>query len=163
MFRGDNNMRVLFTGFKGVNNSSKILLDKIKCDKKDKLYLTNSFKTSVLELESKLKQQHYDLVISLGQLKLNQDVVRIELNGIGDKIYRTKYDYSLLEEKLVSAGFKVIISNKTNYLCNNIYYYGLKMIEENNIDAKMIFIHIPKINSITDVLLLADVFNNFIN
>lgn len=78
-------MRILFTAFKGKNNSSKILLDNIDCDIKNKLYLTNSFNKSVEELINKLKNTKYDLIISFGQLKLNSNVIRIEKNGIGDR------------------------------------------------------------------------------
>ena len=42
-------VRILFTAFKGKNNSSKILLDYIKCE--NKLYLTNSYKTSIKEFK----------------------------------------------------------------------------------------------------------------
>ena len=40
-------MKILYTAFKGSTNSSKILLDNIKST--HKLYLTNSFETSVKE------------------------------------------------------------------------------------------------------------------
>ena len=42
-------MNILYTAFNGKNNSSKILLDKINSN--NKLYLKNSFITSVKELE----------------------------------------------------------------------------------------------------------------
>lgn len=42
-------MKILFTTFNGKNNSLKILLDKINSD--NKLYLKNSFETSVIQLE----------------------------------------------------------------------------------------------------------------
>ena len=47
-------MNILYTAFKGKNNSSKLLLDYIVAN--NKLYLTNSFKTSVVELKNKLKK-----------------------------------------------------------------------------------------------------------
>lgn len=148
-------MKVLYTAFKGINNSSKVLLDNIDCSIEDKLYLTNSFKTSVSELRKRLKKNKYDLIISFGQLKLGKDTIRIELKGIGDKIYETNYDYSLIGSRLKKVGFKVVISNKTNYLCNNIYFNGLKMINEEGYETKMIFIHIPKIKNISSMKLLA--------
>ena len=42
-------MNILFTAFNGKNNFSKILLDKI--NHKNKLYLRNSFSTSVRKLK----------------------------------------------------------------------------------------------------------------
>lgn len=59
-------MKILYTAFKGKNNSSKLLLDKINCNEIDKLYLTNSFNTSVKELIAKLKNTNYDLIIATG-------------------------------------------------------------------------------------------------
>ena len=45
-------MIILYTGFNGKNNSSKILLDKINAN--NKLYLRNSFVTSVESLKKEL-------------------------------------------------------------------------------------------------------------
>ncbi len=47
---------VLYTAFKGKTNSSKVLLDSIQVEEDNKLYLTNSFETSVKELLTKLKK-----------------------------------------------------------------------------------------------------------
>lgn len=45
--------------------------------------------------------------------------------------------------------FEVEIScDAGNYLCNNIYYNVLKIIKENNLKCKMLFIHIPMIEKI---------------
>ncbi len=115
---------VLYTAFKGKTNSSKILLDSIQVEEDNKLYLTNSFETSVKELLNKLKKSKVDFIVSFGQLKLPKNVIRIELRGIKDKIYTTHYDYKKLQEKLLSKGYKVEISSRTNYLCDNIYYHG---------------------------------------
>lgn len=155
-------MKVLFTAFKGKNNSSKILLDNIDCSMDDKLYLTNSFNTSVEELTNKLKNSKYDLIISFGQLKLKSNVIRIEKNGTGERIYQTSYDYSKLKDNMIKKGFKVIESNQTNYLCNNIYYNGLKYIDDEDIDCEMIFIHIPKIKMIEEIEKIANVFNEYV-
>jgi pyrrolidone-carboxylate peptidase len=44
--------------------------------------------------------------------------------------------------------YKVKISeNAGNYLCNNIYYNGLKYIFNNKFKMQMIFIHIPYLNN----------------
>jgi pyrrolidone-carboxylate peptidase len=55
---------------------------------------------------------------------------------MGLKIYLEKY-------------FNIRISeNAGKYLCNNIYYKGLKYIFDNKLKTKMIFIHIPYLNNI---------------
>ena len=134
-------MKILYTAFKGKNNSSKVLLDNINSN--NKLYLTNSFKTSELELQKEL-DNNYDLVISFGQAPLDSNTIKIETTAKGESEYITDYNYTDLYNKLNNV-YKVIISNNAgNYLCNNIYYYGLKYIKENNLKTKMVFIHIPK-------------------
>lgn len=151
-------MKILYAGFKGKNNSAKILLDKIKVDDCDKLYLTNSFLTSEKELERKLENENYDLVLGIGQLKLDVDVIRIERVGRGEETIETSYDYGDLKCRLEEAGYVVEESVKTNYLCNNIYYYGLKYIRDKKMKTKMLFIHLPKLKNITAIEKIGKVF-----
>ena len=151
-------MNKLYTAFEGETNSSKILLDCI--DSNNKLYLKNYYKESVLELEKELMTKEYDLVISLGQAPLKKDYIQIETTGKKNNEYQTTYDYSELVQSL-SSNFHVTISNNAgNYLCNNLYYHGLKIIEENNLKTKMIFIHIPKINKLTKIEELSKILKN---
>ena len=150
-------MNVLFTAFNGKNNSSKVLLDYIQIDSKNKLYLKNSFTTSVIQLTNKIKNNDYDLVISFGQAPLENNTIKIETISNGEEKIETYYNYndikSLLEKK-----YNVILSkNAGNYLCNNIYYNGLKYIRENNLKSKMLFIHIPKIDNINNIELLSKI------
>ena len=154
-------MNVLFTAFNGKNNSSKILLDNIDASEKNKLYLKNSFKTSVEQLEDKLKKDDYDLIISFGQAPLEKDMIKIELQGVLEDVYKTNFDYSTIENKLKSCDYNVSISSDAgNYLCNNIYYHGLKYISEDKSNCKMIFIHIPEENNITDIIKLSNIFED---
>lgn len=149
-------MNILYTAFNGKNNSSKILLDYIKTDTCNKLYLTNSFTTSVKQLNSKIKNKNYDLIVSFGQAPLDRDTIKIETIGKNNDYYETNYNYAGLKSKLEDK-YNVIISNDAgNYLCNNIYYNGLKYIKESDLKTKMIFIHIPKIDNISNIYDLAD-------
>ncbi len=142
-------MRILYTAFNGKNNSSKVLLDYV--DSNNKLYLTNSFKTSVCELYKILESTPYDLIISFGQAPLDNDTIKIETRAKGLRVYETTYDYSEFEKK-IRKYYNVLISNDAgNYLCNNIYYYGLKFIKEHNLKTKMIFIHIPKLKNVSNM------------
>ena len=150
-------MNILYTAFKGKNNSSKLLLNHIVAN--NKLYLTNSFKTSVVELKNKLKKNDYDLIVSFGQAPLDTDVIKIETTAKDKLKYVTSYDYSALHNKLRKE-YEVIISNDAgNYLCNNIYYNGLQYIIENKLKTKMIFIHIPNKEKITDIERLSKMFS----
>lgn len=153
-------MNILYTAFNGKTNSSKILLDYIKTDNCNKLYLRNSFTTSVKQLNSKIKNNNYDLIVSFGQASLDKDTIKIETTGKNNDFYKTNYDYNYLKNRLEDK-YNVIISNDAgNYLCNNIYYNGLKYIKENNLKTKMIFIHIPKIDNIENINLLSSIFNS---
>ena len=153
-------MNILYTAFNGKTNSSKILLDYIKTDNCNKLYLRNSFTTSVKQLNSKIKNNNYDIIVSFGQASLDKDTIKIETTGKNNDFYKTNYDYNYLKNRLEDK-YNVIISNDAgNYLCNNIYYNGLKHIKENNLKTKMIFIHIPKIYNIENINLLSSIFNS---
>lgn len=150
-------MKILYTAFNGKNNSSKILLDNLDVD--NKLYLKNSFKTSVIQLQNELKN-NYDLIISFGQAPLNNNTIKIETIGKGNKHYKTNYDFDDLKNKLEASVFNVIISNDAgNYLCNHIYYHGLKYISDSKLKCDMIFIHIPK--NIDNIKLLAQIISRF--
>lgn len=152
-------MKILYTAFNGKSNSSKILLDNIIVEEDNKLYLKNSFKTSVEQLSNKLKKDRYDLIISFGQAPIDKETIKIETRGNGIDYFETDYDYNNLKKLFKKNGFNVVISKDAgNYLCNNIYYNGLKYIRENNLKCKMIFVHIPQIDNINDIKKISAIF-----
>lgn len=157
-------MKVLYTCFNGINNSSKVLLDCIDASSNDKLYLKNSFNTSVEQLKNKINENKYDLIVSFGQAPLEKNTIKIETKATSySDYYETDYEYTLLKEKIKQENYDVIISKDAGkYLCNNIYYNGLKYIKGNHLKCKMIFIHIPKLNNIKNVEELASVFKHAI-
>lgn len=151
-------LEILYTAFNGKLNSSKILLDKIKTSKK--LYLRNSFVTSVKQLKNKIKLDNYDLIVSFGQAPLEQDNIKIEIVGKNqDQIYESNFEYLQLKDKLEKNNYKTEISRDAgNWYCNNIFFNGLKYIKENNLKCKMIFIHIPFIDKISNIEDLSKLF-----
>lgn len=152
-------MKILYTAFNGKSNSSKILLDNIIVEEDNKLYLKNSFKTSVEQLSNKLKKDRYDLIISFGQAPIDKETIKIETRGNGIDYFETDYDYNNLKKLFEKNGFNVVISKDAgNYLCNSIYYNGLKYIRENNLKCKMIFVHIPQIDNINDIKKISAIF-----
>ena len=152
-------MKILYTAFNGKSNSSKILLDNIIVEEDNKLYLKNSFKTSVEQLSKKLKKDRYDLIISFGQAPIDKETIKIETRGNGIDYFETDYDYNNFKKLFEKNGFNVVISKDAgNYLCNNIYYNGLKHIRENNLKCKMIFVHIPQIDNINDIKKISAIF-----
>ena len=146
-------MEVLFTAFDGENNSSKLLLDRINY--KHKLCLRNDFARSARRLERELESKEFDLVMSFGQAPLLEDTIKIETVGRGEQNYKTNYDYSLLA-KALSSNFNVKISEDAGkYLCNHLYYCGLKYINDNNLRTEMVFVHIPMKERVSDFEVLA--------
>lgn len=153
-------MNILYTAFNGKENSSKILLDNIKVLNENKLYLKNSYSTSVKQLENKIKSDNYDLIISFGQMPLELDNIKIEIVGKNqEQIYESNFEYLQLKDKLEKNNYKTEISRDAgNWYCNNIFFNGLKYIKENNLKCKMIFIHIPFIDKISNIEDLSKLF-----
>lgn len=153
--------KILVAGFKGEDNSAKILLDKI--DYKHKLYLDNDFDISEKQLEMKLREE-YDEVFIFGQKPLIKSIY-IELIGKrNNKKYCTNYDYNKISEYLKINGYKTNISKDAgNYLCNNIYFYGLELISKNYKNVKLIFIHIPSLENIANIDNMGSVFSKYLN
>lgn len=151
-------IKILYAAFKGKTNTANLLLDNI-CSE-NKLYLTNSFSTSVNEFEKALKKEKYDLVILFGQLRLKLDTIQIEtIAKIDEDTYKTNYNYFELKKKLESK-YKVIVTTKeNNYLCNNIYYHSLRFVEENKLMTDILFIHLPKVKNISNIIDLANIFD----
>lgn len=153
-------MNVLYTAFNGKDNSSKILLDNIKTSKENKLYLKNSFTTSVIQLEKQIRNNEYDLIISFGQAPLDKDNIKIETVGKSEtELYESNFDYLELKNKLELNNYITVLSKDAgNYYCNNIFFNGLKYIQNNKLKSKMIFIHIPMLDKIDDIEKLANLF-----
>lgn len=155
-------VKILYTAFKGKNNTSKIILDYLNVDKK--LYLTNSFITSVKELYSELDRNDYDLIVSLGQYPNSNNSIKLELMGENKRDNEqlfSNYDYEDFKNYLLKSGYQAYISNQSYYLCNNIFYYGLKYIKEKKLKTQMIFIHVPDFKEIDSPIKLAKVLEDY--
>ena len=151
-------MKILIAGFKGDDNSAKILLDHIKkiCNE-DILYLENDFEISSKQIEEKLLE-NYDNVLIFGQ-KPNTTNIYFENNAIleGKKLV-TDYYYGALKEKLEQHAYKVMSSyDAGKYLCNNVFFRALNFKQKNNIKSKIAFIHIPTIDNIDMNRLLSSI------
>lgn len=157
-------MKILIAGFKGNDNSAKILLDNIKeKNSQDILYLENNFEVSSNQIEEKMLQ-NYDYVLILGQ-KPNTRNIYLENNAVLEETkLETDYYYGVLKENLESNNYKVISScDAGNYLCNNVFFRALSFKQTNNLKTKIAFIHIPTIDNIEDIKLLASTILDYIN
>lgn len=155
--------KVLLTGFKGKNNSSSLLLNKIRANETDKLELTNSFVTSEKELKNKISKNKYKYIISFGQ-KPDCNHICIELFGNkNNNKLETSFPYKDFILFLKENNIEYSLSKDAgNFLCNNIYYEGMRYIKDNSLDTKMIFIHIPSINAKYDFEKTAIIISNYI-
>ena len=158
-------MKVLVSGFKGDTNSAKLIIDRIKSKNiLKKLYLVNSFKTSKNQLEDELEKQVYDLILIFGQKPKVKSIYLEKKACINGHELTTDYDYANLTQLIDTNGFTVEVSNNAgNYLCNHIFYVGLKTTSENSVRAKVAFIHIPSIGNIENIDDLSKVFSNYID
>lgn len=157
-------MKILIAGFKGNDNSAKILLDNIKEGlNQDTLYLENDFEISRKQIEEKILK-NYDYVLIFGQ-KPNTKNIYLEHNANLEEIkLETDYYYGVLKENLERNNYKVEISSDVgNYLCNNVFFRALNFKQKNNLKSKIGFVHIPTIDNIEDIKHLTRTILNYIN
>lgn len=137
-------MRVLYTAFKGTNNSSYQLVSNILGEK---LLLTNSFEG--LKKDIMNFKDSYDLVVMFGLDTSLKDTVRIErvaeLEGVE---IVTKIDCDEICGCLATNGVRCAVSNiPTRYLCNAAYFHMLEKVS-----GEAVFIHIPSTKNMSEGL-----------
>lgn len=158
-------MKILLGGFRGNTNSSQIIIDKITSKHSiEKLYLINSFEGSKNQLVNLLDKQVYDLIVMFGQKqKVNSLYLECQADMKGHKLL-TNYKYDRLARILTDGAIAYQVShNAGNYLCNHIFYNGLKYIQENNLKTEMIFIHVPSVKNIDCIDNLACVLSAYLD
>lgn len=136
-------MKILYTAFKGLHNSSYLLLQDLNFDK---LFLTNSFAGIEKDISS-FDFDEYDIVFMFGLdtklkasiriepvAKYENDVrqTSVELHSITDTFRENCVEYTIAKEP-------------TRYLCNYAYYLMLGKTKN-----KALFIHIPPKKYLTD-------------
>ncbi len=131
--------KIFFTGFKGENNSSRIL---VKTLSNDPILLTNSF--GGLKKDIGNIKDDFDLMLMFGCDKELKDSVRIErfAEKNGEKI-ASAMDLENISENFEKAGIRNIISESPGYyLCNEAYWCALQRF-----NRKAVLIHIPTIKN----------------
>ena len=147
-------MKILYTAFKGIHNTSYQLVSDIA---QKSLFLTNSFRG--LETDLSFVDEHFDLVIMFGVDKRLINRIRIETcaeyNG---EVICTKFDTDLLEISCRRKQIMYSISHSsTGYLCNAAYYHMLKKV------PNTVFVHIPSAKGMNEELMkkLTDCFKEY--
>lgn len=127
-------MKVLYTGFKGKNNSSYQLIQLIQGNK---LLLTNSFEGVKRDIEK--MEVSYALTVMFGLDKTLKNRVRIErVAEYGGVQLQTDVDVECVKDMFSECGIICdIAATSTKYLCNAAYWH---MLSKNK---NAVFIHIP--------------------
>lgn len=139
---------LLMTAFRG--SSAEYLLKRVNNCKT--LFLPNDkLKDSEMVIET-IRNEKFDYVICFGQRPLIKDKVHIETTAREGEFYiDTNFDYNQLKCLLEANDIAVKIShNAGTSFCNKLYLNCLKYVITNNMETKVIFIHIPFAKNITD-------------
>ena len=133
-------MKILFTAFKGIHNTSFQLVDQTGANY---VLLTNSFHGLKKDISS--ISSNYDAVYMFGVDKRLAGKIRIEtLAKDSPETVTTGFSISQLEEQLRAGRIPYTVSNQpTSYLCNAAYYHMLRK------NPNSIFIHIPSLRGMT--------------
>ncbi len=147
-----NSKKILLTAFCGT--SAEVLVKGTEFGSQYKvLYLpSDKVKDSELLIEA-LVQEHFDYVISLGQRPNIKDKVYIEtIAKKGNVSIETDFDCEALKQALERNGLMTKLShNAGTSFCNELYWNGLRYIEENKLETKMVFAHVPFEKNISDM------------
>lgn len=149
-------MKVLFTGFKGYNNSSNVVVKKIT-DKigTDILLFNNSYEKIDKQL-TKINIEDYDFILMLGLRNNLRKSIRLEVNSyLDNELLTTNISYEKIIKYFTDNRVNCLINfEATNYLCNYAYYKILKR------NKNTIFIHLPSLTNIKDLDKLIDLISN---
>lgn len=143
---------VLLTGFKSTRfdeSSSKIFLEQITGY--DKYLFTNDFECITKETPF-LHLNNYDYILMFGQKPIIKRL-SLELDATkNDIIINTNYQLDYLLNALSKCHISYKISHRPgSSYCNYAYYNVLEYIKNNNLKAKVIFIHIPYIKNFVEM------------
>ena len=144
--------RILITAFCGT--SAELLVQGVKSSSQYQvLYLPNDKINDSELLINALKQEQFDYVISLGQRPNIKDKVHIETKARkGEICLETGFDCVKLKDMFEQSSLSAKLSdNAGTSFCNELYWNGLRYIEECQLDTKMVFLHVPFEKNISDV------------
>lgn len=152
-------MKILVAGFKGNNNSSKILLDNLT-NNIDKLYLENDKEESVNQLLN--IAAIYDIILLFGQKPVLKNKISVErkatLNG---NTICSHFDFENIKNFFDKKYPLKFSENAGTSYCNHLYYHGLK--EFSGSKNKIVFIHVPMLKNIDDMTSLVSIIESYID
>lgn len=140
--------KILLTAFR--NTSAELLIKGAK-DYKTLLLPNDKIKDSE-KLIAAISREKFDYVISFGQRPNIKNKVHIETTARDGEFYiDTDFDCEKLKRLLEESGIVAKIShNAGTSFCNKLYLNGLKYISQNDLDTKMVFVHIPFVKNVDE-------------
>lgn len=144
--------RILLTAFCGTF-AEVLVRDEMVNEKYEILLLPNDKKRDSELLIEALQQKHFDYIISLGQRPNIKDKVHIETTARkGELSIDTTFACEKLKLAFEQNGLEAKLShNAGTSFCNELYWNGLRYIEEEKLDTKIVFVHVPFEKNIRDV------------
>ncbi len=142
------NKSILLTAFRG--SSAEMLIKDVKDYKT--IFLPNDKVKDSQKLIEIISNEKFDYVISFGQRPNIKNKVHIEtIARDGDFYIDTNFECDRLKQLFEQNGIISKIShNAGTSFCNRLYLNGLKHISQNELDTKMVFVHIPFMKNIAD-------------
>lgn len=140
--------KILLTAFR--HTSAELLIQNTEDYKT--LFLPNNRIKDSEKLIAAISKEKFDYVISFGQRPNIKNKVHIETSARdGEFCIDTKFECEKLKRLFDENGLEAKIShNAGTSFCNKLYLNGLKYISQNDLDTKMVFVHIPFVKNIDD-------------
>lgn len=152
-------MKILVAGFKGNNNSSKILLDNLP-NSINKLYLENDKEKSVNQLLNIATD--YDIILAFGQKPVLKNKISVERKStLCGNVILSDFDFESIENFFADKYPLKFSDNAGTSYCNHLYYHALKKFSKSQI--KIVFIHIPMLKNISNILSLICAIKSYID
>ncbi len=139
--------RFILAAFDGVNNTSRIVVERVDIDTNPKLILPNDRQKSVEVLAAAVKEHEPACVILLGQKPVICNKIAVETSAkLCGEVRHTNMDATTITELIKGTGYGAYISDGcgTSY-CNNIYHHVLGM------GVNAVFLHVPCKKNVTDI------------
>jgi len=119
----------------------------------DSVSLPSDKEKDVSIIIDKFRNKEYEYIICFGQKPGLCDSVKIEKEAHGEKTLFSTVNCELLKDIFLQNGVNASVSTSPgNSYCNNVYSNGLKYIKSNDLKTKMVFIHVPNEDKISDIV-----------
>lgn len=137
----------IVAAFDGAENSSRIVLERLKIGSECKLLLPNDRQKSAEVLAAAVQEHTPACVILMGQKPVIRDKIAVETTAeLCHEERHTNMDAATVTELIRGVGYGAYISGGcgTSY-CNDIYWHTLGM------GMNTIFLHVPCKKNISDM------------